>query len=171
MSEKERYVFNFYTGAAYFNTYLSADNCTARFNINWSNLPTKYSKFRATICFRSNVFAGAGYLSDVGFINMSFARSLVYDGSMMYNNVGMVYPVVANTAVGFLQSYYVATLNDNSDFIIDYPQAGVFTVTLKTFAGAALANMPAGWNLQICLVGIEHLGYNNLLVNKLPTTN
>jgi hypothetical protein len=89
---------------------------------------------------------------------------------MLYNNVAMIYPVVANTTVGSLQSYYVATMNDNSDFIIDYPQAGVFTVTLKTFAGAFMANMP-GWNLQICLIGIEHLGNNNLLANNKPTTN
>ena len=55
---------------------------------------------------------------------------------------------------------------------MDYPQTGVFTVTLKTLAGVFLTN-PRNYNLQLQLVGISgpNIGVSNLLSLKMPTTN
>jgi hypothetical protein len=172
MSEGERYLFNLYTGAPYFNTFLQSNNCKAQFNMTFASLPTKYSKFRVQCNFRSQAFTGL--LTDVGFINISFARSMVYDGSMTYNNVAMIYPTINNNTTGSQSSYYLCTSNDNCDFIIDYPQSGIFTVTLKNFTtGNDMANMP-NWNLQLALIGIndDTFGHNNILQTKdKPTFN
>jgi len=116
--------------------------------------------------------AAAGtVLTDVGFINISFGKSYVFDGSQNIGNVAMIYPVVTNTIAALNSSYYCCTTNDNSDYHIDYPQPGLFTVTLKTFAGAYIAN-PQHYNLQMSFIGIAgpNIGHSNLLANKLPTT-
>jgi len=54
---------------------------------------------------------------------------------------------------------------------MDYPQSGIITVTLKTYAGAAMANMQ-NYNLQLSLTGIvgPNIGKANLLSFEKATT-
>ena len=174
--EQETYIVNFNTQGPYVVD--AADLANVKFNLTWGSLPQKYSKFRVKINFRSNAYlpgaaAPAGsVLTDVGFININFGKSYVFDGSQNIGNVAMFYPVVTNTIAAFNSSYYCCTTNDNGDYMIDYPQPGIFSVTLKTFAGVAV-NLPQHYNLQMLFIGVvgPNIGHSNLLANKLPTTN
>jgi hypothetical protein len=146
------------------------------FNLPWASLPRKYSKFSCVINFRSTVYAPLlaapqGILQDIGVINISFARTNVFDNSMMGGNVAMIYPIVTSTVANNCQSYYACTMNDNAPFIIDYPTSGLTTITLKTLAGAVLPNI-ANWNLQMSLCGIlgPNIGKANLTYFEKPTT-
>ena len=173
---QESFIFNINSQGLNVVTNVNPANVT--YNINWGSLPTKYSKFRVTCKFCSYPYlpggaAAAGTaLIDVGFININFGKTYVYDGASNIGNVAMIYPVVTNTTQGLCSSYYCCTTNDNAPFIMDYPQTGIFTVTLKTFAGVFMPN-PRHYNLQLCFTGIIHAnsGNSNLLSNNKPTTN
>ena len=174
--EQESFIFNLNSQGSSVVNNANLGNVT--YNINWGSLPTKYSKFKVTCNFRSNPYLPGNLapvgsvLTDVGFINLNFGKTYVYDGSSNMGNVAMVYPVVTNTVTGANASYYCCSSADNSDFIMDYPQSGLFTVSLKTFAGVAMALMQH-YNLQMRFTGIIHAnsGNSNLLSNNKPTTN
>ena len=174
--EQESILVNFNSQGPYVINNTNFNNVT--YNLTWGSLPQKYSKYQVSINFRSNAYlpgalAPAGTaLTDVGFINISFGKSFVYDGSSCIGNVAMIYPIVTNTTAALNSSYYCARMNDNCDFVMDYPQPGQFNVTLKTFAGVAMANMQH-YNLQMRFTGIsgENVGHSNLLSNNKPTTN
>ena len=174
--EHESLIFNLNSQGS--NVVANANPANVTYNMNWGSLPTKYSKFRVTCNFRSYPYLPGGAapvgtaLIDVGFININFGKTYVYDGASNIGNVAMIYPVVTNTTQGLCSSYYCCTTNDNAPFIMDYPQTGIFTVTLKTFAGVFLTN-PRNYNLQLQLVGISgpNIGVSNILSLKMPTTN
>ena len=174
--EQESFIFNLNSQGSSVVTNTNPGNVT--YNVNWGSLPTKYSKFKVVCNFRSYPYLPGGaavagtVLTDVGWININFGKSFVYDGSSNIGNVAMIYPIVTNTIAYLNSSYYCCTSNDNSPFIMDYPQSGLFTITLKTFAGAFMTN-PRHYNLQLCITGIinENTGNSNLLANNKPTTN
>lgn len=130
------------------------------YNVNWGAfLPKKYKKFHCQFVFKSMNFAGN--LTDNGFVNINLGRISVFDGLQMSSNLGIVYPeiLVANNI-----SYYSSTNNDNNDFWIDYPINNTVTITLNTFAGTAMNNMPH-YVLMMNLIGIQEdelhgLNYN-----------
>lgn len=130
------------------------------YNVNWGAfLPKKYKKFHCQFVFKSQNYGGN--LTDSGFVNMNIGRISVFDGLQMSSNLGVVYPVylLANTA-----SYYSSTNNDNNDFWIDYPINNTVTITLNTFGGAAMNNMPH-YVIMMNLIGIQEdelhgLNYN-----------
>jgi hypothetical protein len=82
---------------------------------------------------------------------MNIGRVSVFDGQQMSTNLGIVYPVIL---VANANSYYSSTNNDNNDFWIDYPINNTVTVTLNTFAGTPMAQMPH-YVIMMNLVGIE----------------
>jgi hypothetical protein len=121
-------------------------------------------------------------LSDNGFVNMNIGKIYCNDGLGQTNNIGVVYPVLDYYAQGNLTnatttntnftaptgnsgtitntfansiavSYYTSTNNDNNEFWIDYPTNQQITITLNTFAGVAMANMPH-YVLNLSLRGI-----------------
>jgi hypothetical protein len=61
-------------------------------------------------------------------------------------------------------SFYNSTNNDNNDFWIDYPVNNNITLTLNTFAGTAMANMPH-YTLMLNLIGVED---QDILTNEHP---
>jgi len=82
---------------------------------------------------------------------MNIGRVNIYDGQQMSTNLGIVYPVIL---VSGSYSFYCSTNNDNNDFWIDYPVQTQITITLKTFAGVAMANMKH-YVLMLNSIGIE----------------
>ena len=111
-------------------------------------LPKKYKKFHCQFVFKSINYAGA--LTDNGFVNMNIGRISVFDGLQMSTSLGIIYPVILNAG----NSFYNSTNNDNNDFWIDYPVNNNITVTLNTFAGAAMGNMPH-YVLMLNLIGVD----------------
>ena len=120
--DQETVMVNFNTQGPYVVN--NGNLANVQFNLTWGSLPTKYSKYRVIINFRSNAYlpgalAPAGtVLTDVGFINISFGKSYVFDGSQNIGNVAMIYPVVTNTIAALNSSYYCCTTNDNSDCLL-----------------------------------------------------
>ena len=117
------------------------------YNVNWDAIipKNKYNKFKCQFVFKSLNYTGPGengFLTDNGFVNMNLGRVNIYDGLQMSQNLGIVYPVILNTTANFQSSYYNCTNNDNNDFVIDYPNNTTVTITLNTFAGVAMGNMP-----------------------------
>ncbi len=148
------------------------------YNINWNTiLPHKYSKFEVSCNFRSNAYipgalSTAGIvLTDVGFIGINFGKTDIFEGGSTSSNIAMIYPIVTNAIAALNYSYYSCNNNDNCNFTMDYPQSGIITVTLKTYAGAAMANMQ-NYNLQLSLTGIvgPNIGKANLLSFEKATT-
>ena len=164
MSEGESFLVIFATRGA--NVTTNTNNVNVTFNVQWSSfLPTKYNRFHCQIVFKSENYinatllaAPATPLSVNGYINMSLGRMNVYAGTTMSNNIAVIYPVVAavysSTTNNYSQSYMSSTNNDNNDFSSAYPSGQQVTITLNSFAGAALANMPH-WNMYLSMVGIE----------------
>ena len=174
--EQESFIFNINSQGP--NVVNNANTANVTYDMNWGSLPTKYSKFRVTCNFRSYPYLPGGgapagsVLTNVGFININFGKTYVYDGASNIGNVAMIYPVAISTEAGLCASYYCCTTIDNAPFMMDYPQSGIFTVALKTFAGVPLVNT-RNYNLQLQLVGISgpNIGVSNLLSLKMPTTN
>jgi hypothetical protein len=175
MLDEETFIINFNSQGS---QVINNGNLNAvSYNCPFGALPRKYNKYRVRLNFRSNAYlpgalAPAGsVLTDVGMIGLNFAKSYVFDGASAMGNVAMIYPIVTNAAAALNSSYYVCTGNDNSDYIIDYPQSGAFTITLKTFAGVAMANMQH-YNLQVLFTGLSgpNIGNSNLLAFNKPTT-
>jgi hypothetical protein len=120
------------------------------YNVNWGTfLPKKYKKFHCQFVFKSQNYNGA--LVNNGFVNMNLGRVSVFDGQQMSTNLGIIYPQYLTAAA---VSYYTSTNNDNNDFWIDYPINNTITVTLNTFAGAPMANVPH-YVIMLNLIGIE----------------
>jgi hypothetical protein len=69
---------------------------------------------------------------------------------IMLISLGIIYPVILNAG----NSFYNSTNNDNNVFWIDYPVNNNITVTLNTFAGAAMGNMPH-YVLMLNLIGVD----------------
>jgi hypothetical protein len=131
------------------------------YNVNWGAfLPKKYKKFHCQFVFKSLNYAGV--LTDNGFVNMNIGRVSVFDGLQMSTSLGVIYPVVLNAT----NSFYNSTNNDNNDFWIDYPINNNVTLTLNTFAGAAMANMPH-YTLMLNLIGVED---KDILTNEHPNS-
>ena len=132
------------------NVMTAVNNFAARtsvtYNVNWDALiPRKHNKFHCQFVFKSLNFSTANpgtSLSDNGFVNMNLGRLNIYDGLQQSQNLGIVYPVIISSVAGAYWSYYNCTNNDNNDFVIDYPNNTSITITLSTFAGAPMANMP-----------------------------
>ena len=120
------------------------------YNVNWTAfLPKKYKKFHCQFVFKSQNYGGN--LTDNGFLNMNIGRVSVFDGQQMTTNLGIVYPVVL---VANAISYYSSTNNDNNDFWIDYPINNTVTLTLNTFGGTVMRNMPH-YVVMLNLIGID----------------
>jgi hypothetical protein len=125
----------------------AANRVAVTYNVNWDAIipRDKYNKFKCQFVFKSLNYVGGGgngLLVDNGFVNMNLGRVNIYDGLQMSQNLGIVYPVILNTTANAQSSYYNCTNNDNNDFVIDYPNTIAITITLNTFAGVAMANMP-----------------------------
>ena len=176
MSDTESLIVNLNSQGSYVinNANLNA----VQYQLPFATLPHKYSKYMVQSNFRSYPFNGL--LLDVGWINVNFGRMNICDGGMVSNNIGMIYPIVTNTSIAVTaaypggmpqSSYYACSTNDNCDFMMDYPQSGQVTVTLKTFAGVPMANMP-NYNLQLLFTGMKgsEIGVANLMSFKKPST-
>ena len=72
---------------------------------------------------------------------MSIGRTQIFDGTTQSSNLGIIYPVYLNVIGGAQSSYYNSTNNDNNPVIL-YPHQNSVTITLNTFAGAVMQNMP-----------------------------
>ena len=169
MSDEESLIINLNSQGPYM-----VDNnnlAEVQYLLPWATLPRKYSKFSVQVNFRSNTYAGL--LTDVGFININLGRMNIFEGGQVSNNLAMIYPVLGNTtaAVGAISSFYACTISDNCDFQMDYPQGGLITVNLKTFAGVDMAHMPP-YNLQMRLTGLKgsEIGVANVMSAQKPTT-
>ena len=176
MSDNESLMINLNSQGPYVinNANLNA----VQYQLPFATLPRKYSKFMVQSNFRSNTFNGL--LLDVGWVNINFGRMNICDGGQVSNNIAMIYPIVTNTSTAITaaypggmpqSSYYACATNDNCDFMMDYPQSGSVTITLKTFAGVNIANMQH-YNLQLLFTGMKgsEIGVANLLSFKNPTT-
>jgi len=131
------------------NVINNANRNAVVYNVNWTSfLPKKYKKFHCQFVFKSQNFAGA--LTDNGFVYMNMGRISVFDGLQMSNSLGIIYPVYLSANV----SFYNSTNNDNNDFWIDYPINNQITITLNTFAGNAMGNMPH-YTLMLNLIGVD----------------
>jgi hypothetical protein len=131
---------------------ISSTNLNAvQYNVNWSAiLPRKYKKFHCQFIFKSENTTTA--LTQNGFVGLNMGRVNVFDG--LQNNssqLGIIYPV--NVGV---QYFYNSTNNDNNDFWVDYPVNNIVTLTLNTFAGAALANMQ-NYVLILNMIGVDDI--------------
>ena len=150
MSEAYQVIFNS-QGSNVLTPVATAGNRTSiMYAVNWGAfLPKKYKKFHCQFIFKSQNYGGN--LTDNGFVNMNIGRVSVFDGQQMSTNLGIVYPVilVANNI-----SFYSSTNNDNNDFWIDYPINNTVTVTLNTFAGTPMGQMPH-YVIMMNLIGIE----------------
>ena len=109
--------------------------------VNWPVvLPMdKYIKYSCSFVFKSENYAGV--LANNGFVNVNIGRTQIFDGTTQSSNLGIIYPVILNVTAGSQLSFYNSTNNDNNPVII-YPTQNIVTVTLNTFANAAMANMP-----------------------------
>ena len=99
----------------------------------------KFTKYSCSFVFKSENFAGV--LANNGFVNMSIGRTQIFDGTTQSSNLGIIYPVVLNNTAGSQSSFYNANNSDNNPIIL-YPNQNSVTITLNTFAGVAMANMP-----------------------------
>lgn len=168
MSESYLVVFNSQGANAVNNANINA----VVYNVNWGSfLPKKFKKFQCQFIFKSaNLLSTAiapTILADNGFVNMNIGKINCNDGQGQTNNIGIVYPVLEYYLQGVAYgntnpyvysnstavSYYTSTNNDNNVFWIDYPTNQQITVTLNTFAGVAMANMPH-YVLYLNLMGI-----------------
>jgi hypothetical protein len=114
---------------------------TLKYYCNWpAMLPIeKYTKYSCSFVFKSENYAGI--LTNNGFVNVDVGRTQIFDGTTQSFNLGIIYPVALNVTAGSQSSFYNSTNNDNNSVII-YPTQNIVTVTLNTFAGAAMANLP-----------------------------
>ena len=169
MADEESLMINLNSQGSYVVN--NANLAQVQYLLPWATLPRKYSKYSVQVNFRSNVFVGL--LTDVGFININLGRMNLFEGGMVSNNLAMIYPITANTtaAAGPLSSFYACTISDNCDFQMDYPQSGLITVSLKTFAGLNMPNMPP-YNLQMRFTGLKgsEIGVANLMSFQKPIT-
>ena len=150
MPEAFQVIFNSQGSNVLTPTATAVNRTNIMYNVNWGAfLPKKYKKFHCQFVFKSLSYPSN--LIDNGFVNMNIGRVSVFDGQQMSTNLGIVYPVilVANTL-----SFYSSTNNDNNDFWIDYPINNTVTVTLNTFAGQAMLNMPH-YVIMLNLIGID----------------
>jgi hypothetical protein len=134
------------------NVINNTDRNNVSYNVRWGMfLPAKFKKFHCQFVFKSETYNGT--LNNNGFVNINLGKVSVYDGYNMTSNLGIIYPVQSN-ATGTNYSFYCSTNNDNNDFWIDYPTNEQITVTLNTFAGVAMANMPH-YTLMLNLTGVN----------------
>jgi hypothetical protein len=98
----------------------------------------KFTKYSCSFVFKSENLAGV--LTTTGFVNMSIGRTQIFDGTTQSSNIGIIYPIVLNTTAGSQASYYNSNSSDNNPVIL-YPNQNSVTITLNTFAGAAIPNM------------------------------
>jgi hypothetical protein len=117
-----------------------ANICSLSYYLNLNAvLPMdKYTKYSCSFIFKSETFVGL--LTNNGFVNMSIGRTQIFDGTTQSSNLGIIYPVNLNVTAGSQASFYNSTNNDNNPIIL-YPNQNLVTITLNTFAGAAMANM------------------------------
>ena len=156
MAEAFQVIFNSQGKNVLDNTNLSS----VSYNVNWGAfLPKKYKKFHCQFVFKSQNYNGA--LTNNGFVNINMGRVSVFDGQQMSNNLGVIYPQYLTAAA---VSYYTSTNNDNNDFWIDYPINTSVTVSLNTFAGAPMANVPH-YVIMLNLIGIDD---EDILINDPP---
>ena len=145
MTEAFQVIFNSQGSNVINNTNLNA----VQYNVNWTSfLPLKYKKFRCQFIFKSIKISQA--ISDFGFVNIDIGKVYINDGLTMSSNLGIIQPQYFTST----NTYYGATSNDNQEFYIDYPINRTPTITLKTYAGANMANMPH-YTLILNLFGIE----------------
>lgn len=140
----------------------SLNNVT--YSVNWSAyLPQKFKKFHCQFIFKSENYAGL--LTDNGLVSVLGITSNVYDGNSRTTNLGVIYPV----ALSGTNSFYNSTNNDNNDFWINYPTTNQITISLKTFAGNNMSNMP-NYCLIMNLIGVpdEELKTDNSPLNITP---
>ena len=111
-----------------------------KYYCNWSAmLPIdKYSKYSCSFVFKSESYTGL--LASTGYVNVDIGRTQIFDGTTQSSNLGIIYPVYLNTVAGSQSSYYNSTNSDNNSVIV-YPTQNIVTVTLNTFAGAAMDHM------------------------------
>ena len=169
MADEESLIINLNSQGPYMVN--NANLAQVQYLLPFATLPRKYSKFSVQVNFRSNVYVGL--LTDVGFININLGRMNVFEGGMVSNNLAMIYCINSNTtaAAGPLSSFYACTISDNCDFQMDYPQSGLITVSLKTFAGADMPHMQ-NYNLQMRFTGLKgsEIGVANVMSVEKPIT-
>ena len=120
---------------------IPANICSLSYYLNLNAvLPMdKHTKYSCSFIFKSETFVGV--LVNNGFVNMSIGGTQIYDGTTQSSNLGIVYPVTLNSTAGSQASFYNSTNSENNAVIL-YHNQNLVTITLKTFAGVAMANMP-----------------------------
>ena len=140
------------------NATVGATNATVTFNCNWGGfLPTKYKRFLCQFIFKSENYTGGNgaILTDNGLVNIAMGSGYTFDGNSRSNNFGIIYPVVSQFTANIpCNSYYNSTNNDNNQFYMNYPNNNLVLITLKTFAGASMANMPH-WTIYLNMIGVS----------------
>jgi len=99
----------------------------------------QHTKYSCSFIFKSEIFVGL--LNNTGFVNMSIGRTQIFDGTTQSSNLGVVSPVILNPTAGSQASIYNSTNSDNNAVIL-YPNQNSVTITLNSFSGVAMANMP-----------------------------
>ena len=111
-----------------------------KYYCNWpAIISDKYKKYSCSFVFKSETYAGL--LASNGYVNVDIGRTQIFDGTTQSSNLGIIYPVYLNVTAGSQSSFYNSTNNDNNPVIV-YPTQNIVTVTLNTFAGAAMDHMP-----------------------------
>ncbi len=123
------------------NAGIPANINTLKYYCYWpAMLPIeKYTSYLCSFVFKSQDYAGI--LPNNGFVNVDVGRTQIFDGTTQSFNLGIIYPAALNVTAGSQSSFYNSTNNDNNSVII-YPTQNIVMVTLNTFAGAAMENMP-----------------------------
>lgn len=134
------------------------------YSVNWSNfLNPKYKRFLCQFIFKSENWqtnnTGGGIntqiLTSNGFMNLSGTQGYTYDGTSRSNNYGIIYSVVQEyNPTGYSTSYYCSTNNDNNQFYMDYPTNTNVILTLQTFSGVNMLNMP-NYCMFLNMVGVD----------------
>ena len=135
------------------NVISNANMNAVQFNVNWQDfLPQKYPKYSCKFVFQSLPVTGAGAFatSQIGFVNINFGKSNVFDGQGMINNIGAIYPTYSTN------TYYTynGNNNNNNDFVLSYPTNNQITVQFNTFANAIMTTM-VGYNLVLTFKPLE----------------
>ena len=145
MSESFTIIFNSRGTKAVNNSNLNA----VVYNVIWAAiLPVKFKKFHCQFVFKSENYGGN--LTNNGFASLNLGKVNVSDGYQIVPTLGIIYPVIT---VAGVSSYYNSTNNDNNDLQMNYPINNQPTLTLNTFAGASISNMP-NYVLILTMVGI-----------------
>jgi hypothetical protein len=118
------------------------------YNVNWDAfLPKRFKTFHCQSIFKNEQTSTV--LNSNGYVDINLGRVNTYDGQMISNNLGIIYPAAVGTSY-----FYTSTNNDNNDFTIDYPSNNQITISLVTFAGAELPNTQ-NYAIYLNMIGVS----------------